>query len=229
MWAGANRRATALVERADLAEGLYLARKPHTPAAAAPCRRLRPIAPRFEFRSIAPDHLFAVRHLFNIASAVSLLLFIAVMSLWIRGFKVSDGFYLYGPRSFSFLTADGMISLISWEMPSTGSQPLKHHTFPPGYTTQFVQAYDQIGIHIAHTIWVHVPANAPAGLTPGMRIVRVPHWILAGVLIILPISFMYRFMTRSRRRDAMLCAKCDYNLTGNTSGVCPECGTPKTS
>jgi len=23
-----------------------------------------------------------------------------------------------------------------------------------------------------------------------------------------------------------LCLKCGYNLTGNTSGTCPECGTP---
>ena len=22
------------------------------------------------------------------------------------------------------------------------------------------------------------------------------------------------------------CTNCDYNLTGNTSGICPECGTP---
>ena len=26
--------------------------------------------------------------------------------------------------------------------------------------------------------------------------------------------------------DAELCTKCQYNLTGNVSGVCPECGTP---
>jgi hypothetical protein len=28
------------------------------------------------------------------------------------------------------------------------------------------------------------------------------------------------------KRAAGLCAKCDYNLTGNVSGICPECGTP---
>lgn len=30
---------------------------------------------------------------------------------------------------------------------------------------------------------------------------------------------------RRRRRRRGLCVKCGYNLTGNTSGVCPECGT----
>lgn len=30
---------------------------------------------------------------------------------------------------------------------------------------------------------------------------------------------------RNRRRRRGLCVKCAYNLTGNTTGVCPECGT----
>jgi uncharacterized paraquat-inducible protein A len=29
-----------------------------------------------------------------------------------------------------------------------------------------------------------------------------------------------------RRRAAHLCPRCGYCLTGNVSGVCPECGTP---
>lgn len=29
-----------------------------------------------------------------------------------------------------------------------------------------------------------------------------------------------------RYGSGILCPKCDYNLTGNTSGVCPECGAP---
>jgi hypothetical protein len=31
---------------------------------------------------------------------------------------------------------------------------------------------------------------------------------------------------RARREQEGLCESCGYNLTGNTSGVCPECGTP---
>jgi len=32
-------------------------------------------------------------------------------------------------------------------------------------------------------------------------------------------------LRRYRRRRKGLCVKCGYNLTGNKSGVCPECGT----
>ena len=33
-------------------------------------------------------------------------------------------------------------------------------------------------------------------------------------------------LRRSHRRRLGLCVKCGYDLTGNVSGVCPECGTP---
>ena len=33
----------------------------------------------------------------------------------------------------------------------------------------------------------------------------------------------FRRLRRRRRRKRGLCLSCGYNLTGNTSGVCPEC------
>jgi hypothetical protein len=50
-----------------------------------------------------------------------------------------------------------------------------------------------------------------------------PYWpiVLAG----LPLP-AYRFARRRGRRTRPgHCAVCNYNLTANTSGVCPECGT----
>jgi ABC-type ATPase with predicted acetyltransferase domain len=35
----------------------------------------------------------------------------------------------------------------------------------------------------------------------------------------------YLWLTDRRRYAAGRCAECGYDLTGNTSGVCPECGT----
>jgi hypothetical protein len=39
-----------------------------------------------------------------------------------------------------------------------------------------------------------------------------------------PILWFWRF--NRRRKLIGCCAVCTYDLTGNTSGVCPECGTP---
>jgi hypothetical protein len=54
---------------------------------------------------------------------------------------------------------------------------------------------------------------------------RVPLWEPIALLSIWPICFLFVAFLRRRRGKAGSCRKCGYSLTGNTSGVCPECGT----
>jgi hypothetical protein len=61
-------------------------------------------------------------------------------------------------------------------------------------------------------------------------------FLLTGVALLLPVYLLgfaftlrFRLVHASRRafRDRVargLCGRCGYNLTGNASGVCPECG-----
>lgn len=49
--------------------------------------------------------------------------------------------------------------------------------------------------------------------------------ILAGVLGAFPILYVRSLGLQRQRRRRGQCTKCGYNLTGNTSSVCPECGT----
>jgi hypothetical protein len=55
-----------------------------------------------------------------------------------------------------------------------------------------------------------------------------PLWLLAAALAFLP---AIRLLLRLRRKPggAGLCRACNYDLTGNVSGVCPECGTAVTA
>ena len=50
----------------------------------------------------------------------------------------------------------------------------------------------------------------------------LPTVLVVGSWIALP--FVSRRLKRRRRRKRGLCVKCGYDLTGNESGVCPECG-----
>ena len=51
-------------------------------------------------------------------------------------------------------------------------------------------------------------------------------WIIA-VAAVLPALYSISLLRRrSRRNLTASCRSCGYSLTGNTSGVCPECGTP---
>lgn len=51
--------------------------------------------------------------------------------------------------------------------------------------------------------------------------IRIPFW-LPFILVGLPTAFLW---WRDRPFPKGCCQSCGYNLTGNASGICPECGT----
>lgn len=59
-----------------------------------------------------------------------------------------------------------------------------------------------------------------------------PVWVLIPFIWLLPLVYiptMYlwdRDLTARRRTRLGQCLKCGYDLSGNVSGVCPECGEP---
>jgi len=65
-------------------------------------------------------------------------------------------------------------------------------------------------------------------MVDGARIYLVPVWIpVLTVFIIVSLTGRARVWVRRSRADGFdRCESCGYNLTGNVSGVCPECGTP---
>ncbi len=60
---------------------------------------------------------------------------------------------------------------------------------------------------------------------PGINSVSVPLWLPTAVLSITSCVLARPLVRTWRRRRYNLCLTCGYDLTGNVSGVCPECGT----
>ncbi len=61
-------------------------------------------------------------------------------------------------------------------------------------------------------------------------ILWVSLWVPLVLLVIYPCFALMRGpVLRLRRRRNGLCTRCGYNLTGNTSGICPECAEPRRS
>jgi hypothetical protein len=58
------------------------------------------------------------------------------------------------------------------------------------------------------------------------RTAQIPLWLLcvlaAGACVLL--AYLERIARRRQRLSSGCCVRCGYNLTGNVSGVCPECG-----
>jgi len=53
----------------------------------------------------------------------------------------------------------------------------------------------------------------------------VPTLLALGIGLFKMTIVVDRSNTQSRRRKSGKCVSCGYDLTGNVSGVCPECGT----
>jgi hypothetical protein len=71
---------------------------------------------------------------------------------------------------------------------------------------------------LAHVLWCgHV------GLNPWVSEVCVPCWMLAAAAAV-PTAWLW--WRDSRRTPPGACPTCSYDLSGNTTGICPECGAP---
>ena len=70
-------------------------------------------------------------------------------------------------------------------------------------------------------------SNRYSGVMPFWTVIG-PYWLLATAFALLPAGSVARWgwslFLRLLRRRPGCCRRCGYDLTGNTSGICPECG-----
>jgi hypothetical protein len=59
-----------------------------------------------------------------------------------------------------------------------------------------------------------------------VRLAFLPAWALPLAVAIYPLALVLRLWRRRAASSRGRCWSCGYNLAGNVSGVCPECGTP---
>ena len=79
--------------------------------------------------------------------------------------------------------------------------------------------------------WGPIPvpgSTAPVGMLRGPDVfeARVPLAIVAAIAGLAGAGFITEALPWGGRVDALACAECGYNLTGNVSGRCSECGAP---
>jgi uncharacterized paraquat-inducible protein A len=71
---------------------------------------------------------------------------------------------------------------------------------------------------------VTADSYAPSRFELARRVVRIVAVVMLAVMAF--VSFPLRKQwDRKQRAKSGFCPTCRYNLTGNTSGICPECGT----
>jgi hypothetical protein len=186
--------------------------------------------------------------LFTILSALSLLLFVVVVALWVRSYWVGDLFQHVGDEGSGqsargVFTASGSLGWWRDKTECQSSDPegdwarmMKQGgieiedgwqwlrlapPYVPGEDHMLQDQWDILGFRWAKAD-LHYPANP--SFTWGVSFGRfvAPFWCVALVAGVLPLTAMWRWWTKRPNR-AGLCLQCGYDLRA-TPGRCPECG-----
>lgn len=130
----------------------------------------------------------------------------AVVTVVAFVFSAEFGVGYFGD-AFGVLLADGLLAIA--------------YGAPDDITGGFFQTKDPQFSELP-LIWLPKSLHNPAKNVHG---VGVPLWMIFLAFAAYPtLAFMRGPVLRQRRRRKGLCFACGYDLTGNVSGVCPECG-----
>lgn len=182
------------------------------------------------------------RRLFSIACAVSLMLCMGALALWARSYRAYDAYVHPHGRwtrtigwsrgKLIFFDETGRSLNSGWRSrppvsigvrePMAGEPGVKHHGSFLGatwYVTDGGAASPAVPLlMMPNGGFIRFTQFAPS------REVLIPHWMIAAIFAGLPAIWFAGFIIRRLRLRQGRCLACGYNLTGNTSGICPECG-----
>lgn len=164
--------------------------------------------------------------LFNVLTAMSLLACLAAAGLWVRAHFVCEMVHLRtGGRWFFLVNYPNRIGLGGWDRAE--HDPVR--ALPRARTYQRRSAEYAAGelqraghdarryVGFAGLAFLH----GDAGLRSAWQ-VTVPYWLVLLGFGFAPARRGWRALRR--RPPPGHCPRCAYDLTGNVSGTCPECG-----
>ena len=160
------------------------------------------------------------RWMVNALTALSLLLCVATCVLWVRSYWVGESWTSVAQNSVSSVgSAGGFVHLGYFVMVP---RPNVHYTFSPP---------PQPGYHAKRyspsvktpTQWQFLGFGGTHVQSTDMTLtyLRFPDWAIVAIAAIGPLVWIIP----RRKIPPGRCRSCHYDLTGNVSGVCPECGT----
>jgi hypothetical protein len=164
------------------------------------------------------------RKIFNALAAASLLTCLLMLGLWVRSYSTSEEIL------FDHMAGAGTAR---WSVHSTSGQlHLIHAVISEGQPLSFGWHYARAasplsssakrpwnGFHAVFNITIR--NRSPIWI---WDIVVVPQWFIAALFAIAPSIWLIRRLRATSHPPPGLCKSCNYDLTGNTSGTCPECG-----
>ena len=163
------------------------------------------------------------RYIFNTLTVVSLLLMLGVVGLWVDSIwyecEVDVGErQKKGDWSFTLVSSQGAVGLNFFQAIDDRIDELffkqsawRHK--PLGRTSIWPLGFKFQGPESSQTRW----------RIWNRYMFQIPDWFLAVTFAILPAIWLFKWNKR-RKFGPNACPSCGYDLTGNETGKCPECG-----
>jgi hypothetical protein len=160
---------------------------------------------------------------------ISLVLCLATAVLWVRSYRAGDAITYSHPggRFYRLLSVRGVLK---WETAPRCPYPTdgtRWNRFSPDLF--YLEPPQTIGAD--GRVWTDTPTVGQQPATPSASL-SIGYSVLVTVfgMVVAAAAVRHRGRGWMRRRPSINhCPRCGYNLTGNTSGVCPVCGTSTTA
>ena len=179
------------------------------------------------------------RRLLNSVSLGSLLLCALMLVLWVRDWDLGEEWSLIhqvridhwekSTQSFNLEFVKGKVEFSYYRQ---AKYVTFRETLPPDGWRVEHHASLYVGYSYGPTFWARHGFGLQRLFLSFGSVVRpdegwvvsVPTWLVASICALMPGSLLIQRRV-ARRIHENHCKICGYNLTGNTSGVCPECGS----
>jgi hypothetical protein len=156
------------------------------------------------------------RYIFDMLTVVSLLLLLATVGLWVDSQAGYGTVVRYGSGRDGFVLKSSIVGLwIELE-----------HLIPPN---SLYRALSHQTVHDSRDEWglrttiAGFSGKSSSGAWGYYYRAILPHWFLTLIFAIGPAIWLFKWNKR-RKLGPNACPGCGYDLTGNESGECPECG-----
>lgn len=179
------------------------------------------------------------RRLFSIFSVLSLLGFIAVVSLWVRSYWIADLWFEkteLPAQVVGYLKAGSAWGHVFYSTSlSPDSEYRRAHASEIRVSVFRYRPFASRGLYqllMRETgfagFWCERITKPHQAATISRIEVFVPYWAVAMPFAVLPAAWLLRWRRERRRRKRIrngFCGACGYDLRANKER-CPECGTP---
>lgn len=156
------------------------------------------------------------RRLFNFAASTSLLICLAMMVLWARSYWRDDVFHWRTDhRGVRVSSACGRLAVI---IEVEGQLWSDSYGYTEGHDPE--QEKQFWPMNFSGFAW-----RSDCNVVGSYQSVLMPHAAIVIGLAIAPAVWLFVVRRHVGRSRMNVCRCCGYTLTGNISGVCPECGT----